>query len=449
MIMKISIYRSGPKGERLKKVKSGVFKKALSHQANQITIIPNVKYQTHLGFGGAVTEATAYTVMHDMKDKNTLKQVVNDYFTSEGLAYDLVRIHMNSSDFSLGNYTYVQDNDVELKTFDISREDKYVVPFLKLAKKANKELKILVSPWSPPGWMKTNKEMNHGGELLPQHYKTWAKYFVKFIQEMEKRRLPIWGVSVQNEPAAVQRWDSCIYSPEQERDFVKLFLGPALKHANLGHVKILVWDHNRDIIIDRVTPIYKDKKAAEFIWGTAFHWYGSEASENLSKVHYDFPDKHLLFTEGCIEGGPRPGAWDTGERYARNIINDFNHFNEGFIDWNLVLNEQGGPNHVENFCDAPILADRQKQKLIYNSSYYFIGHFSKFIRPGAVRIDHSKRLNPGLRAVTYRNPNQEIIVVIHNQSDEEQKVSLEITANFYSETIPAHAIVTLVVEPKK
>jgi glucosylceramidase len=114
-----------------------------------------------------------------------------------------------------------------------------------------------------------------------------------------------------------------------------------------------------------------------------------------------------------------------------------------------VLNEQGGPNHVENFCDAPILADRQKQKLIYNSSYYFIGHFTKFIRPGAVRIDHSKRLNPGLRAVTYRNPNQEIIVVIHNESAEEQKVSLEITANFYSETIPAHAIVTLVVEPKK
>lgn len=446
--MKITVIRSSPKGERFKKVKSGVFKKVLSHQNNQVTINPNVKYQTHLGFGGAITEASAVTVIRDMKDKKIFKQVVKDYYSKEGLNYQFARIAMNSCDFAEGNYTYVQEGDVELKTFNIAREDQYVVPFLKEAMKEQKNLMVLVSPWSPPGWMKSNGEMNHGGQLLSQYAKPWAKYYVKFIQELAKRKIPVWGLTVQNEPAANQVWDSCLYTAEMERDFVKNYLGPTLAQAGMRDKKLLVWDHNRDILLERITPIYKDKKAADFVWGTAFHWYVSEASENLSKAHYDFPNKHLLFTEGCIEGGPRPGAWATGERYARNIINDFNHFNEGFIDWNLVLNEEGGPNHAKNYCDAPILADRKTQKLIYNSSYYFIGHFSKFIEPGAVRIDHSKKLSPGLRLVTYRNPDQKIVMVVQNESDIEQKVSFELLAHFHSESIPAHAIVTMIVEPK-
>ena len=212
--------------------------------------------------------------------------------------------------------------------------------------------------------MKDNAQMNHGGVLKKDMLGVWAQYYVRFIQALQKEGIHPWGVSVQNEPAAKQVWDSCLYSAEEERDFIKFHLGPLLKKHFGNEIKLLVWDHNRDIMVERVQPIYQDSLASSFVWGTAFHWYGEEVFANVGKTKALFPDKHLLFTEGCIEGGPRPGSWDTGERYARNIIGDFLQGNEGFIDWNLVLNEQGGPNHVGNYCDAPILFDRRQQTVI-------------------------------------------------------------------------------------
>ncbi|MCX5775820.1 MAG: glucosylceramidase [Firmicutes bacterium] len=402
--MKIRVIRTAKEtGELLKELLPLETEKHPIKSEYLVTINPSISFQKHLGFGGAVTEATVFTLAAQINHASR-QEVLSAYFSNEGIGYNLVRIHMNSSDFSLENYTYVISGDESLKTFDISREDRYVIPFLKEGLLFQPKLKILISPWSPPAWMKSNNDMNHGGELLPKYYQAWANYYVRFINELKKRGIPTWAMTVQNEPAAVQIWDSCIYSSEQERDFVKSFLGPTLEKNGLSDKKILIWDHNRDIILERALPILNDPIASKYVWGTAFHWYVSEASENLSKLHKLFPDKHLLFTEGCIEGGPKPGVWESGERYARNIINDFNNFSEGFIDWNLVLNEKGGPNHAGNFCDSPILADRSSQSLIYNSSFYFIGQFSKYIRPGAVRIDHKALLPTGVRLVTYRNP---------------------------------------------
>ena len=407
-------------------------------------LLPNQQFQTHLGFGGSLTEAAAYTIKEN-HDEATIQSLLDLYFTSEGLGYNLTRIHMNSSDFALGNYTYVDHGDTSLKSFSIAREHWYVLPMLKRVLKKVPELNILISPWSPPGWMKDNAQMNHGGVLKKDMHEVWAQYYVRFIQALQKEGIHPWGVSVQNEPAAKQVWDSCLYSAEEERDFIKFHLGPLLKKHFGNEIKLLVWDHNRDIMVERVQPIYQDSLASSFVWGTAFHWYGEEVFANVGKTKALFPDKHLLFTEGCIEGGPRPGSWDTGERYARNIIGDFLQGNEGFIDWNLVLNEQGGPNHVGNYCDAPILFDRRQQTVIKNSSYYAIGHFSKFILPQSIRIGYEASLPLGVQAVAYQRPDKQIVVVFLNTNQQPFDVSLPMDQTWQVVHLPGRSIVTTLI----
>ena len=410
-----------------------------------LVVNSNQTFQTHLGFGGSLTEAAAYTIKENQSDP-FVKAMVSKYFSPEGLNYNWTRIHMNSSDFSLGNYSYVTHGDTTLASFSIAREEVYVLPVLQTILAMQPQLKILVSPWSPPGWMKDNGQMNHGGSLLPQYASTWAQYYVKFIQALQRKKIEPWGVTVQNEPAAKQVWDSCLYSATQERDFIKHHLGPALKQAFGDQIKLLIWDHNRDIMIERVTPIYQDPEASQYVWGTGFYWYGEEIFANVGKTARLFPDKHLLFTEGCIEGGPRPGSWDTGERYARNIIGDFNQGNEGFIDWNLFLNEQGGPNHVGNYCDAPILFDRRQQMPIINSSYYAIGHFSKFILPGSVRIALETTLPQGVHGVAYRRPDGQIVIVLLNTTKTKQVFSFKMKNGRQNLTLPEKAIATLIDE---
>jgi glucosylceramidase len=412
-----------------------------------LRLLPKQKFQTHLGFGGSLTESAAYTIKEN-HDEATIQSLLDLYFTNEGLGYNFTRIHMNSSDFALGNYTYVDHGDTSLQSFSIAREHWYVLPMLKKVLKKIPDLNILISPWSPPGWMKDNAQMNHGGVLKKDMLGFWAQYYVRFIQALQREGIQPWGVSVQNEPAAKQVWDSCLYSPEEERDFIKFHLGPLLKKHFGDKIKLLVWDHNRDIMVERVRPIYEDPVASSFVWGTAFHWYGEEAFANVGKTKALFPDKHLLFTEGCIEGGPRPGSWDTGERYARNIIGDFLQGNEGFIDWNLVLNEHGGPNHVGNYCDAPILFDRRQQVVIKNSSYYAIGHFSKFIVPGSIRIGFESTLPVGVQAVTYQRPDKQIVVVLLNTTKTGFDLSLPGDKIYQVIHLPEKAIITLLIHEK-
>ncbi len=412
-----------------------------------IKIDQNIKYQQIIGFGGAFTESSAYTLSKLTEDKR--KEVIEAYFNQEkGINYSIGRVHINSCDFSLGNYTYVSKNDNKLKTFDISHDYKWVVPLIKAASiERGEKIKILASPWSPPAWMKSNKDMNNGGKLLDEYKDSWALYYTKFIKAYQKAGINIKAITVQNEPAAVQVWDSCIYSGEEERDFIKNYLGPTMEREGLGHIKILIWDHNRDIIVERSKAVLEDPDAAKYVWGTAFHWYVSEAFENVSKVHELFPDKHLLFTEGCQEGGCHIGSWDTGERYARNMIGDMNNYCEGYLDWNLCLDETGGPNHVNNLCDAPIIIIPKKNKVIYNSSYYYIGHFSKYVLPKAYRIASFVSDNR-LNVISFLNPNNQTVVVVLNQTNEKILYTLEINNQTTTiESLP-HSIHTIIYNTK-
>ncbi|ADU31747.1 glycoside hydrolase family 30 protein [Evansella cellulosilytica] len=411
---------------------------------NTIEIDASKEYQEWMGFGGAFTEAAAYSLAQISPEKR--ESVLSAYFDkTNGLGYNLGRTHIHSCDFALENYTYVEDGDESLASFSIEREQKYVIPLIKDAtNKAGEQLTLLSSPWSPPAWMKTNDEMNHGGKLKDEYRQVWANYYVKYIQEMEAAGIPIWGVSVQNEPEAVQTWDSCIYTAEEERDFVKNYLGPTLEKNGLQDKNIIIWDHNRDVIVERASTVLSDPEAAKYVWGTGNHWYVSEEFENLSKVHDAFPDKHLLFTEGCIEGGVQLGAWHTGERYARNIIGDMNNWLEGFIDWNIVLNEQGGPNHVGNYCDAPIIVDTKKDEVHYNSSYYYIGHFSKFIKPGARRIGVTSGLE-GVSITAFKNSNGEMVVIVLNENEASLNTNVIVEDSNAEIHVPARSISTFII----
>jgi glucosylceramidase len=411
--------------------------------AKGITLHPEQTYQEILGFGGAFTEAAAVT--YAKLSPNRQRELMNAYFSrAGGHGYTLCRTHINSCDFSLGNYAYADTpGDTELTNFSIERDRTALLPMIKQAKQIMEEpMTLFASPWSPPAWMKTNGAMNGGGKLKPEYRTSWARYYARYIKAYAEEGVDIWGITVQNEPAATQTWDSCVYTAEEERDFVRDYLGPVMREEKLGDRKIIIWDHNRDGLVDRANTILSDPKAAQFIWGTGFHWYGPDDFDNVQKVHDAFPDKHLIFTEGCQEGGPHTGSWNLGERYARSMINDLNRWTVGWVDWNLMLDSSGGPNHVGNLCSAPILADLENDALLYQSSYYYIGHFSRFVRPGARRIGFTLD-KPGIEATAFKNTDHSISVILLNQG--EQPVQVPVTNGDHSVkvTLPARSIATV------
>jgi glucosylceramidase len=417
-----------------------------------VFVDPTKKFQTMLGIGGALTDASAETFYK--LPKATQQELLTAYYDkTKGIGYTLGRTNIQSCDFSSGSYSYVKDNDAALKTFDISHDKQYRIPFIKeVTKAAGGKLTLFVSPWSPPGWMKTNNDVLHGGKLKHEFDQPWANFYVKFINAYEKIGIPVWGLTVQNEPMATQTWESCLYTAEDERDFIKNFLGPTLAKAGMSGKHLIAWDHNRDLIYQRASTILEDPGAAKYVWGIGFHWYETWTGANMNfenerRVAETFPDKHLMFTEGCPERFDltKITDWGLGERYGTSMINDFNAGTVGWTDWNILLDEQGGPNHVGNFCFAPIHADIKTGKLMYTNSYYYIGHFSKFIHPGARRIV-SAASRDMLLSTAFINPDGKIAVVVMNKTDKDIEYSLWIKGKAAKTTSPAHSIATLVVE---
>jgi len=381
------------------------------------------QFQTFIGIGGALTDAAAETFAK-LPEGARQEFLTACYDPQKGVGYTFGRTCINSSDFSSDSYTYVADNDTALITFSVNHDMKYRIPFIKqILDRTEGNLPIFVSPWSPPAWMKDNNDMLHGGHLLPECRQTWANYFVKFIQAYEAQGIPIWGLTVQNEPMAVQIWESCIYTTAEERDFIRYFLGPTLQKAGMEDKKLIFWDHNRDLIYERASGVLSDPDAAKYVWGIGFHWYETWTKSdmlfnNVRLVHEAFPDKQLVFTEGCPENFDEDNLdnWELGEKYGYSMINDFNSGTAAWTDWNVLLDEQGGPNHVGNFCFAPVHADTKNGTLIYTSSYYYIGQFSKFIRPGAKRIVSSSNRD-SLLTTAFLNTDGKIVVVVMNPTD--------------------------------
>ena len=415
-----------------------------------VFVEPKKMFQTILGIGGAITDASAETFAK--LDATKQEELLDAYYSKDkGLGYTLLRTNIHSCDFSSGSYTYIQEGDSALTSFSIAHDQEFRIPMIKKAlSRAGGSLVTYVSPWSPPAFMKSNKNMLQGGTLLPEYYQSWANYFVKFIQAYEEENIPIWGLTVQNEPMAKQTWESCIFTSEAERDFVKNYLGPTLEKSGLAEKNIVVWDHNRDLMDQRANVIFGDPEASKYIWGMGFHWYedwsgGDQLYENVGKVQQSYPSKNLLFTEGCNDrfDAARYQFWPHAERYGKSMINDFNNGTVGWTDWNILLDENGGPNHVGNFCFAPIHADTRTGELIYTPSYYYIGHFSKFVRPQAKRVATAVSRSTLLSA-SFLNPDGKMATVVMNQTDSPISYNLYVGDQKTRIDIPAHAIQTVV-----
>jgi len=419
---------------------------------NGIFVNPtSISPKEFLGFGGSFTESSAL-VFHKMS-KEKQEEILRMHFHPwDGLGYAMGRIPIGSCDFGLGNWTCgdLKDGDSELTGFSIERYKESILPFYRRAQKmkSGEPLKLLASPWSPPPWMKTSGQFHGDGHLRPECRAAWALHFAKFVKEMEKAGVPIWGVSVQNECEASQKWESCVYTAEEMRDFVRDHLGPTLEKEGLGDTKILIWDHNRDGMVEHASVVYADPAAAKWIWGVAFHWYGDGRYEHWpgsvpvmfehvkdkpgyhevrSEVCFDNvrmvadlrPEKHLLFTEACQELG-KDGiskynfSWKTADRYAANIIKDLGAGTEGWIDWNLILDETGGPNHVGNNCMASVICQTEKDSLDVQPFHHYLKHFSRGIYPGSRRV-MAAASHDILELLAFLRPDGSLVIIILNQ----------------------------------
>lgn len=439
---------------RMQAVDTISFKEKGQPFENEVMVFvdPVKTFQTYMGVGAALTDASAEVFAKLSKEKQ--QEFLTAHFDKQkGLGYTIARTNINSCDFSSDMYTYVTEGDKELKSFNIEHDRKFKIPLIKAAMNAaGGKLNLFASPWSPPAFMKSNKDMLHGGKLKPEFFDSWALYYTKFIKEYEKEGIPMWGISIQNEPMATQIWESCLYTADEEKDFLKNHLGPTMEKEGLKDKKIIMWDHNRDLIYQRATTYLNDPDVAKYAWGIGFHWYedwsgGDQMFDNVRRVHEAFPDKPLLFTEGC--NGPykydQMSLWKWGERYGRSMIHDFNNGMTGFTDWNILLDETGGPNHVKNFCFAPVHADTRTGELIYTNAYYYIGHFSKFIQEGAKRISAAASRSQ-LLTTAFKNPDGSITVVVMNQTGKPTTYLLWINGKAAETAAPKHSISTIVIK---
>ena len=415
-----------------------------------IFVNPSKTFQTYLGIGGAITDASAEVFAKLSKESQD--EMLKAYYDKEqGIGYSIIRTNIHSCDFSSGSYTYINEGDADLKSFSVAHDREFKIPLIKKAiATAGGKATVYATPWSPPAFMKDTKNMLQGGKLLPEFYQAWANYYVKFITSYEKEGIPMWGLTVQNEPMAKQTWESCIYTGEEERDFVKNYLGPTLQKAGFGDIKLTVWDHNRDLLSQRASAVLDDPEAAKYVWGVGFHWYekwsgGESMFETVGKVHEMYPDKNLLFTEGCVESydSKKLQLWANGERYGESMIHDFNNGTVGWTDWNVLLDENGGPNHVGNFCFSPIHGDTKTGKLIYTPSYYMIGHFSKFIGKDAKRIS-SVSSRSALQTTSFLNQDGKVVTIVLNKTEQKITYNLCIGTKATEVTILPRAIQTLI-----
>ena len=468
--LNIEVYETSASGNQLTKINEF----PSSDQVVEITLNPTKKYQKITGFGGSFTESSAY-LLNQLSEANR-KKIIEAYFGDSGAKYSLTRTHINSSDFSLGNYSYAPvEGDLTLEHFSIEEDMDDIIPMIKDAMEVSSDgFKIISSPWTAPIWMKDNKAWK-GGKLLPEYYDTWALFFSKYLDAYAEQGINIWGITVENEPLGNgENWESMHYTPEEMNEFVKNHLGPKLEED--GHdIVLLGYDQNRDHLEEWVDVMYGDEEAAKYFDGTAVHWYASTYDifeEALQYAHNAAPDKYLIQTEATADADvPKwkddewywskeatDWGWDWAPddqkylhpkyvpvyRYARDIIGTLNNWVDGWVDWNMVLDRQGGPNWANNWCLAPVIVDPELDEVYFTPLYYTMAHFSKFIRPGGHRIGHEHN-DKELLVTAVENPDGTILVLLLNQTEESKEVNIRLNGNVTKAGIQGRALQTIVI----
>ncbi len=469
--MRLEVYETSAQGSQLKLLNEY----APAQDTVQITLSSDETFQTITGFGGAFTQASASLL--NKLSKETRAKVLEAYFGESGARYSLTRTHMNSCDFSEYNYSYAAvEGDKELENFSIEEDGKHIIPMIKEAMAVSQDgFKIISSPWTAPPWMKDNQDWK-GGKLLPEYYETWALFFSKYYNAYQAQGIDIWGFTVENEPLGNDsNWESMHYTPEEMNDFVKNHLGPQLQGDGIK-AKLLGYDQNRDEELKKwVTAMYEDPDAAKYFDGTAIHWYASTYDyfpEALQFAHNAAPDKHLIQSEACVDAEvpvwqddawywkkeATDWGWDWASdedkplhpkyapvyRYARDIIGCLNNWVDGWVDWNMVLDKQGGPNWAKNWCIAPVIVDPENDEVYLTPIYYTMSHFSRFIRPDAQRIGLALS-DESLMATAAQNPDGSIAVVILNQGEEAKRIQLILGDKTQEIAINGQAVQTLMI----
>jgi glucosylceramidase len=409
--------RTSSAGDRIK-AQSLSFHAAGTAATVTISVNPATTYQHMMGFGGSFTESAALA-MNALTDPVVHQQAIDAYFGPSGANYSVCRAQIGASDFSAGLYSFDDQNgDFTLTNFSVQHDVTTIIKYIKDAMAKNPDLKVFGSPWSAPAWMKTNNNMDNGGTLKSdaQTQTAWALYFVKYVQAYGAQGVPIWGITIQNEPQAVQSWPSMIFTDVTEHDFLKTYLGPTLAANALGPDKLAVmfWDHNKDVMVQWANTFYNDAVTSAMVWGEAIHWYSGDNFNNVLTVYNAHPGRHILATEQCLTGGPHPGDYGGAESYAHDIYGDILNGSEGWVDWNLALNTQGGPNVSSNWCSAGILVNTGAHTFSLNPIYYYMVQFSKYCRPGAVRIGATASGTNAPEVMAFKNPDSSIVVIAHN-----------------------------------
>jgi glucosylceramidase len=470
-ILQVAVYETSESGNKLTKITD------FSSVENPIivTVLPEDKFQTITGFGGSFTESSAY-LLNKISKKNR-DTIIEAYFGESGAKYSLTRTHMNSCDFSLNQYSYAPvADDMELKHFSIQEDKGDIIPMIKDAMAVSKDgFKILSSPWTAAPWMKDNNAWV-GGKLLPKYYDTWALFFSKYIDAYKKEGIDIWGFTVENEPLGNgNNWESMHYSPDEMTNFVQHHLGPKLEAD--GHTtKILGYDQNREHLKEWVDAQFKNEATSKYFDGTAIHWYASTYDyfpEELQYAHKKAPNKYLIQSEACVDSEiPKwqddawywkkeatDWGWDWApekdkhlhpkyapvNRYARDIIGCLNNYVDGWIDWNMVLDTQGGPNWFKNWCVAPVIVDPEKDEVYFTPIFYTLSHFSRFIRPNAVRIG-VRNSDKDLLITAAKNVDGTIAVVVFNEGKVKKNMKLIIDSKSVAISISEQAIQTIIIQ---
>ncbi len=412
-----------------------------SIELNIINVYPQVTYQQIHGFGGAITESVG-SVLASLSEEQSQK-ILQSCFSPEGLAYRFIRTSIDSCDFSLSSYSAGTEDGA----FSLERDERYIIPWiLKAYEAAGQQFPVLLSPWSPPAYMKSNGQRCHGGSLKASCRGPWAEYICRYITTYRSLGVQVTGMTIQNEPNADQEWESCLYTAVQEKEFLRDWLYPALQKAHLDDMEVFLWDHNKERLYDQAVACI-DEQTDPMVTGFAFHWYSGDHFDALRLVKERFPGKRLLFSEGCIEYSRygRDQQLFNAQKYGHEMIGNLKAGMDTFIDWNIVLESDGGPNHCDNFCEAPIFVHKEGRGTVFNLSYRYIWHFSHFIRPGAVHIA-STGFDASVESVAFRNPEGSYVVVIMNSSSVQQKINLRILRRLQVFVMEGESIVTVVID---
>lgn len=411
-----------------------------------INLYPELTYETFEGFGGAVTEAAGY--VYSLMDEEQKRQLLETYFAKDKMNYQLIRIHLDSCDFCLDMYEAMSDpKDKELASFSFERTEQYMIPMLNdIRKITGDDLKLMLTPWSPPAFMKTNGSRKKGGRLKPEYRQMWAEYICRYIKEFKDRGFHVQRISLQNEPKASQTWDSCLFTAEEEKIFLRDFMYPAMLARGYDDIEVFIWDHNKERIYERVRDVVDDS-TKEMVAGAAFHWYSGDHFESMDLVRKFYPDVKMIMSESCLEYRlfDEKNIENVTNRLCHEIIGDLNHGMCAFYDWNLLLDEKGGPNHVKNYCHAPFLYDTRTGELMPQKTQRQFYHFSHNIVPGSVRIASTKYTEQ-IDFVAYRTPENQIVGIMLNKSDALLPVNLRMQGKAASLLLPARTLASFVIE---